>query len=153
MASWVEEIVTSLLAGSRGIVHSREQSTSTRVVTWLIVNVPPEWIVFFCAIGFLWCLFFVGGSAWATSNALVQFLFRIIVSVIRRILPSFFTTTSTSQGGQWTLDHSSEVIVVGRHPTRQRQESNALPSSSAPAIVDAQDAVVRRCTRSQGRTE
>ena len=47
MASWVEEIVTSLLAESRGIVHSREQSTSTRVVTWLIVNVPPEWIVFF----------------------------------------------------------------------------------------------------------
>ena len=63
MASWVEEIVTSLLAESRGIVHSREQSTSTRVVTWLIVNIPPEWIVFFCAIGFFWCLVFVGGSA------------------------------------------------------------------------------------------
>ena len=78
MASWVEEIVTSLLAESRGIVHSREQSTSTRVVTWLIVNVPPEWIVFFCTIGFFWCLFFVGGSAWITSTTLIQFLFHLI---------------------------------------------------------------------------
>ena len=148
MASWVEEIVTSLLAGSRGIVHSREQSTSTRVVTWLIVNVPPEWIVFFCIIGFFWCLFFVGGSAWITSTMLIQFLFRIIVSVARCILPSSSISTSTSQESQWVFDHSSEVIVVGRHPTRQRQESNLLPSSSAPAIVDAQDAVVRRSIRS-----
>ena len=150
MASWVEEIVTSFLAESRGIVHSREQSNSTCIVTWLIVNVPPEWIVFFCAIGLFWYLVFVGGSVWTTSTTLIQFLFCMIILVVRHIFPSSSTLTSTLQEGQWVFDHSSEVIVIGRHPTRQRQESNLLPSSSAPAIIDTQDAVVRRCTRLQG---
>ena len=62
MALWVEDILSGLLTDNSVVVLAREQGTLARIVTWLIVNLPPEWVVFFFIIGVVFCIVFVGSS-------------------------------------------------------------------------------------------
>ena len=124
-----------------------------RIVTWLIVNLPPEWIVFFFAIGVVFSVAFAGGSAWRLSTGLVSgilagvsWLFGFTQS--GRVSPEIVH----SDEDQPTRDNPA-LVIIGRQPTRHRQESTALPSTSAPALTDTTDALVRRQTRSQTRLE
>ena len=98
MASWVEDILSGLLSDNAVVVPARERGASARIVTWLIVNCPPEWIVFFFTIGVVFSVAFVGGSAWRLSTGLVSEIFAGVSWVFgltqsSRITPEIVSTT------------------------------------------------------------
>ena len=47
MATWVDDIASLLTIDSENIVRAREGGAAARIVTWMILNIPPEWIVVF----------------------------------------------------------------------------------------------------------
>ena len=69
------------------------------------------------------------------------------------VVPGDAEERSLSAGpGPYTRDNPA-FVIIGRQPTRQCQESTALPSTSVATITDATEALVRRQTRSQTRLE
>ena len=153
MASWVEDILSGLLTDNAVVVPARERRTSARIVSWLIVNFPPEWIVFFLGVGAIFSMAFVGGSAWRVSTGLVSGILAGIRWIFGLIQSRSIASEPTSMENSSSPRYDQEFVIFDRQPTRQHQESTALPSASTLAIADTTEALVRRQTRSQTRLE
>ena len=81
MASWIKDIVSTLISDRSTGVIGIERSNLARLVTWLIVNIPPEYILFFFVIGFLWAVAFIVGSAFSTFRRVIGGVFSVFSEV------------------------------------------------------------------------
>ena len=140
MASWVSEVVSSLMSEADWVTALRERTSSTRIITWVVLNVPPEWVILFSMIGLTWGVCFIAGSAFYTSREVVSFL-----------RDSFRRGVRSRRSREPFVVDESEAII-GRNPTSQRQESIALTGVSLPALGDATEGTQRRRTRNRGTT-
>ena len=118
MASWVSEVVSSLMSETDWVTTLRERTSSARIITWVVLNIPPEWVILFSIIGLTWGVCFIAGSAFHTSREVVSFL----RDSFRRVVRSRRTREPI------VVDESEAII--GRNPSSQRQESIALTGGS-----------------------
>ena len=124
MASWIADLVVSLLADSDWMEVRREQAVSSRLVSWLLVQFSPEWVVFFMCIGMIWCTCFVAGSAFQASVNTIRLLGRLLCCRRRGPRGATLTTPRNEVGG-----------LCGRSPTTVRQELVALTGTAVPTIA------------------
>ena len=140
MASWVSEVVSSLMSETDWVTALRERTSSIRIITWVVLNVPPEWVILFSMIGLTWGVCFIVGSAFYTL--------REVVSILR----DSFQRGVRSRRTREPLVVDELEAIIRRNPTSQQQESIALTGVSLPALGDVTEGTQRRRTRNRGNT-
>ena len=83
MATWVDDIASLLTIDSENIVRAREGGAAARIVTWMILNIPPEWIVVFSLVGFCWFIAVLMGLAFFSTRVCVDRVFAYTSDVIQ----------------------------------------------------------------------
>ena len=132
MASWIEDIVSTLISDRSTGVIGIERSNSARLVTWLIVNIPPEYILFFFVIGFLWAVAFVAGSAFSTSRRVIGGVFSFlseVFTIIDHVYVTWYATQPTASSQNSLFSEG----IFGVSPSYQRVENSSDTQIASPA--------------------